>query len=248
MDLDRALKSYQELYADPAGFTYVLVGNFNPEEIKPLVEKYLASLPALHTSMMWHDAGIAAPKGKFERTVLKGTEPKSAVMMRFNMPFEYNRNNRNEVTALTKLMNIRLREVLREEKSGVYGVSCGATPRHYPRPNLEIVIYFSCAPQNAGMLTAAALEVINEVKEKGCDEKNLVKIKETAIRERETGLKENQFWMSYITSTLQNSENMSDVLHYNDWVKSITTADMKSFASKYLQTANYAKFVLNPEK
>jgi zinc protease len=248
VDLDKVMQAYKRFYSNASDFTVVLVGNFKTEEMKPLVERYLASLPSNGDHNQWKDIGARSPQGRFERTVARGTEPKSTVMLRFNQPFQYNRNNRNELMALNKLMNIRLREVLREEKSGVYGVSFSAIPRHYPVENLELLVYFSCSPDNIGMLTEAALAVIKEVKEQGCEEKNVVKIRETLIRERETSLKENDFWLSYITSSCQNGENLSDMLVYNDWVNALKAEDLKVFASKYLVTDNYARFVLVPEK
>jgi zinc protease len=168
-------------------------------------------------------------------------------MLRWNMPFEYNRKNRNEVNALNKLVSIRLREVLREEKSGVYGVSFISTPTHFPSEKLEQVVYFSCSPANVDMLVKAALDIINEVKESSCSDKNLLKIKETAIRERETYLKDNSFWLNSLSANYQNGENILDILHYTEWVNSLKTTDFTGFAKKYIQTENYAKFVLMPE-
>lgn len=248
VDQDAALAAYRASYSDASGFTFVVIGNFEFDKLKPMIEKYVASLPAAGKQAMWKDVGARSPKGKFERVVFKGTEPKSSVMMRFNLPFQYNRNNRNELMALSKLVNIRLREVLREEKSGVYGVSFSASPKHYPVENLELVIYFSCAPDNVETLTEAALAVLREVKEKGCEEKNLVKIRETLIRERETSLKENQFWMGYVTQSVQNGEDLTDVLRYNDWVNALKAEDIKAYAAKYIVMDNYARFVLRPEK
>ena len=86
------------------------------------------------------------------------------------------------------------------------------------------------------------------MKTKGCDEKNLTKIKETALRERETNLKENQFWLSLMSSSAQNGEEVTEILGYNDWVNKLSVADMNAFAAKYLKLDNYARFVLRPEK
>lgn len=247
INLDKALAIYKERFSDASGFTFVFVGNFKLEELKAFCERYLGSLPALHRNESWKNVGMKAPAGPIEKVVNKGIEPRATVLLRYNMPFEYTRQNRSEVNALMKLVNIRLREVLREDKSGVYGVSCSASPRHYPDQNLELVISFSCSPDNYKMLIAAAEGVIAEIKEKGSDEKNLLKIRETAIRERETGLKENQFWLSTISSNYQNGEDLKEILKYNEWVNSLKGEDLKVFAGKYLQTTNSAKFLLLPE-
>ena len=246
ISLDRAYEIYKERFRDVNGTNYFFVGNFNLDSLKHYVQIYLGSLPTLGGEYKWADTGARPPEGKIERIVLMGQEPRSTVMLRWNMPFEYNRHNRNELMALNKLMSIRLREVLREEKSGVYGVSINSVPQHYPYQKLEQIIYFSCSPDNVDTLINAAIEIIKEVKQNGCDEKNLVKIKETAIRERETYLKDNHFWLNTMSSNNQNGEDLRDILKYNEWIKKLKGSDFKAFAEKYLQENNYAKFILMP--
>lgn len=248
INLERAFEIYKERFSDASGFRFYFVGNFKTEELVPLIKKYLGSLPSLNKKEMWKDIGVQSPKGTFNRIVKKGIEPKAAVVLKFEMPFVYNRNNRNEVNALNKLLNIRLREVLREEKSGVYGVGCRYSPQHYPKEKLEMTISFGCAPDNVDMLVQSAMNVLNEVKSAGCDDKNLLKIKETSLRERETLMRENQFWLNTISSNDENGEDLNDLNKYNDWVNSLKKEDFLKFSGKYLQLENMAKFILLPEK
>jgi zinc protease len=248
VNLDDAYRIYQNRFSDASGFTFFFVGNFKPEELKPMVEKYIGSLPSTYKTETWKDVGMKSPTGIFERTVKKGVEPKSSVVMRYSMPFEYTRNNRNEAGALMKYLGIKLRESLREDKSGVYGVGASPNMKHYPRQVLELNIQFGCGPENVDMLVKAAQDVIEDIKKNPCDEKNLTKVKELSLREREQGLKENNFWLQLLSSNYMNNENILDILGYNDWINSLKSDDFKTFASKYLRTENYAKFVLNPEK
>ena len=248
INLQMALEIYKERFSNAASSVYFFVGNFNIDTLKKMAEKYLGGLPSNHSRESWQDIGANPPNGYVERTVKMGQEPKSSVILRWHIPFEYNRSNRNEVNVLNKLINIRLREVLREEKSGVYGVSFVSSPHHYPDQQLEQVVYFSCSPDNVNMLINSALEVLKEIKVKGCEEKNLVKVKETALRERETYLKENSFWLNVLSSNSQNGEDVLDLLKYNDWVKGLKGFDFLEFSKKYLQMDNYAKFVLMPKE
>ena len=248
ISLDRAFDIYKERFKDHNGSVYVFVGNFNIDTLKALTAKYLGSLPAAGSRPNWQDIGVEAPKGKVIKTVVKGEAPKSVVLLRWNMPFEYNRLNRNEMNALNKLVSIRLREVLREDKSGVYGVSFNSSPQHFPNQKLEQSVYFSCNPANVESLIEAAMGVLKEVRTKGCDEKNLLKIKETFIRERETYMRENQFWLNVIMYSFQNGEEVDDLKNYNAWVESLKTTDFLAFATKYLQDTNFAKFILVPEQ
>lgn len=247
VSLDRAYDIYKDAFSSFAGSSFVFVGNFDIDTLKALTVKYLGSLPSASGEKKWTDIGMRPPKGKLERTVVKGQAPRSSVSLKFTQPFEFNRKNRNEVSALNKLISIRLREVLREEKSGVYGVGFNSSPRHYPDSRLEHTISFSCNPDNADTLIIAANAVLDEILSKGCDEKNLAKIKETFIRERETNLRENSFWLSAIASSILNNEDLAEISDYNNWVRSLTVADMNAFAKKYLKRDNYARFVLKPE-
>lgn len=244
---DKALAIYKDLMGDLSGTNFYFVGNFDTDSLKEFVKKYIGTLPATGKVKAWKDLGVRSPKGKVGKTVLKGIAPKSYVSLRWNMDFEYTPKNRNEVYALNKLMSIRLREVLREDKSGVYGVSCNFNPVHFPVSKLENTVAFNCKPQNVDSLIDAVLTVIAEVKAKGCDEKNLEKIKQTFLRERETALQENSFWLSAMVSSDKNGEQIGDLDKYTDWVNSLKGSDFLQFADKYFKTDNYAKLILMPE-
>jgi zinc protease len=72
-DLTKSLAFYKARFADASRFTFVFVGSFTPEMLKPLVETYLASLPATHTTETWRDEGIRPPRGVVERTSRRGS-------------------------------------------------------------------------------------------------------------------------------------------------------------------------------
>ena len=244
---ERALAIYKELMSDVSGTNFYFVGNFDVDSLKNFVCKYIGNLPASGNAKNWKDLGVRSPKGSINKTVSKGIAPKSYVSLRWNMDFDYNAKNRHEVYALNKLISIRLREVLREDKSGVYGVSFNMNPSRIPIPKLENTVGFSCKPENVDSLIDAVQTVITEVKAKGGDDKNLEKIKQTFIRERETALKENSFWLSAMISADKNNEKLEEMEGYNTWVNSLTGKDFVVFADKYFKTENYARLVLMPE-
>lgn len=248
IDLDRAVEIYKERFHDAGSFTFVFVGNFKPETLKPFVEMYIASLPSKNSQDTYKDLGISPPKGKVEKTVLKGVEPKSSVSIKLTGPFVFNRKNRNDLNLLMQLVSIKLREQLREEKSGVYGVRATPAMNHYPKQSFEITIGFGCAPENVDMLIKTAWEEIDKIKQNGCDDKDLLKLKETALRERETYLKDNRFWLSAITQNALNGENLSELLEFNKYVESLKSDDFKRLANQYFTKENIAKFVMNPVK
>lgn len=58
IDPDAALEIYRERFADVGDFTFVLVGNFQPVEIQPLVVTYLGGLPAAGREETWRNVGV----------------------------------------------------------------------------------------------------------------------------------------------------------------------------------------------
>lgn len=248
INFSRAYNIYKDRFSDASDFTFTFVGSFKVDELKPLIEKYLGGLPSTGRKESYRDLGVSAPKGTINKTVKKGVEPKSSVALKFTGPFEYTRQHRNEMNALIKLINIKLREDLREDKSGVYGVGVYPNLKHYPKGTYEITIGFGCAPENVESLIAASLSEIDSVKKNGCSDANLLKIKETFIRERETYLKQNNFWLSAITQSAMNNESILDLQQYNNWVNSLTPDDFKTWANKYFNMGEYKRFVLMPEK
>ena len=126
VDVQRALAVYRDRFVDAGGFNYYLVGAFAPDSVRPLVERYLASLPAPARTEQAKDVGVRPPTGVVEQTVRAGVEPKAQSLLVFTGPCEYSMENRAVMSALRQLLDIRLREVLREDKSGTYGAGVGA--------------------------------------------------------------------------------------------------------------------------
>ena len=72
INLDRAYQIYKERFADASGTTFTFVGAIDMETIKPLLEKYLASLPATNSGQLAKDLGIRPAKGPYRKEYLQG--------------------------------------------------------------------------------------------------------------------------------------------------------------------------------
>ena len=243
-----AFNFYKQEFSDAGDFTFFFVGSFKPEDIKPFVETYLGSLPAGNSSHNFKDLGIRPPTGVVSKTVYKGKEPKSSVQLAFSGPAQFTRKNTRDMEALSSLLSIKLREQLRQEMSGVYGVGARGAIIHYPKEEYRFTVSFGCAPERANELIAATYKMIDSVKQFGAGDINLRKIKETFHRQREVDLKDNKFWLNAISQTYKDKQDLMDILNYDKWVDGLTNDDFKRLATQYLNMNNYAKFVLMPEQ
>ncbi len=248
IDQNKAFDFYKQQFSDAGDFTFFFVGSFKPDSIKPLIEMYLGSLPAGNSTHSWKDVGVRPPTGVVAKTIMKGKEPKSTVQIVFSGTCRFNRKNSRDMEALSSLLSIKLREQLRQEMSGVYGVGARGSLIHYPKEEYRFNITFGCAPERVNELVAATYKMIDSVKQFGAGDINMRKIKETFHREREVALKENKFWLNAISQSYKDNAELMDILNYDTWVDGLTNEDFKRLANQYLNMNNYARFVLMPEQ
>lgn len=248
INLDRAFDIYKDRFADASDFTFTFVGSFKVDEIKPLLEEYLGSLPSVKRVENAKDLGIVPPAGKITKTVYKGKEEKATVRLVFSGDYVYNEDTNNQLDALGEVLQIKLIERLREEESGVYSPGTRMGYSKFPRNRYSFTVAFGCAPENIDKLVSATLDEINKIKTNGAQAGDIEKFIAEEQRSTETQLKQNGFWLGYLTSQLQNNESPTKVLTYLDSLKKITPEDLKEAAKKYLSGDNLIKLVLLPEK
>lgn len=246
-DLNRIMEIFKDRFSNGGDFTFFFVGNFDEEKIKPLIEKYLGGLPANDKEESWVDLEISKPEGVVNKVVYKGTEPKSTVFLAFPGTYEYNQENRVKLDIMVDALNIRLRENIREEQSGVYGISAWINHQHYPKAEYYIGVYFGCAPDNVDKLINSVFEEIEIMQNDGALEINLSKAQESAFRSLENNLRENMFWLNTMKNFYYHKRDFAEFDKYENVVKGITVEDMKTFSNKYIDTDRYIRIVLMPE-
>ena len=248
VNLDTAFSIYKDRFADFSNFTFLFIGNFKVDSIKPLVEQYLASLPSLGRKETWKDIGIKPPKGVISKQVKKGIEPKSSVSLTFTGPFEWSQQNKYDFNSMLDVLNIKLREVLREDKGGTYGVGVSGSPTHHPRQEYHISVRWGCNPDRVDELVNAALQQIDSAKLKPFDTVYVEKVRETQRRGYEVNLKQNRFWLNSLYSYYVDNGNPEKMLNYPKFVENLNAAAIQNAAKKYFNMDNYVKVVLYPEK
>ena len=226
-------------FADVGDFAFFFVGNFTLEEMEPLVRTYIGGLPAGGRAETWRDVGIEAPEGVIEKTVRRGLEPKSRSRLYFTGDFT--------LEAMADVLQIKLREVLREDLGGTYSVRVGASASHYPEEEYTITVSFGCDPDRVDELTGVIFEQIDSLQTVGTTDEYLDKVKEMTKRDREVAMEENGFWVNGLSWIDFHGLDPKRYLRYNDMVDSLTVADVQRAAQEYLDRSNYARFVLLPE-
>jgi zinc protease len=246
INLDKSIEFYKDRFADASDFTFIFVGNFDIEKIKPLLKTYLGGLPSIHKGENWKDIGRNYPKGVITKAVRKGIEPKSRVQINFTGDFVWNKQNYYDIDALTDLMSIKLREVVREDKSGTYGIGVWQSVSRYPKETYNITITFGCDPKRTDELTNIVFNQIDSLKNFGPEEKYITKVREQHIRTREVDLKQNDFWLGSLQDYYSNNLDPRGIIKYSKFFDTLSPSSMQKAAQKYLDMNNYVKVVLYP--
>jgi zinc protease len=216
--------------------------------LKPLVERYLASLPATHRSETFRDNGGAPPTGIVEKVVHKGVEPKANTILEFTGACKYAPETRFEIRALMELFQIKLNETLREQLGGAYSPSAGGSCARTPRQEYAITVQFNSAPDNVEKLTKSVFALIDSLKANGPTAADVAKVKEQLTRTREVEVKQNGYWLVNLLGRDQAGEDIGGLLDvYDAMVKNLTGTQIQQAAKTYFNESNYARFVLLPE-
>lgn len=249
LELDRSFEIYKERFSNGGQFVFTFVGNFNLDSMKILVEKYIASLPYSEKKENWRDVGIRYPKGVINKTFYKGKEPKANVRLFFTGEVnEINDLDEVQLGQLTKALAIKLREVLREDAGGVYGVGVNGGFSREPVKTYSISIQFGCAPENVDKLIDLVMEEIKNTKANGVPEVNIEKVVAEQTRSLENDVKENNYWRFRLEQHVFRGTDPTDILNASDKIKKITVEKTKELANRVFNETNMVKLVMLPEK
>jgi zinc protease len=248
ISLDKAFAFYKDRFADLGEQNFVFVGNFDLNTIRPLIETYIASLPTLNRKQSFIDIGANPPKGIVSKTVYKGLEDKASVQLYIHGDYDFTVENNVQLQAVKSALENKILERLREKESGVYSPSVGLSVGKYPNPHYFFTISFSCATANVEKLVAASLEEVKNIKTNGATAEDISKFKSEEHRQMELSLRDNDYWLGYLTNRLKYGDELNMVLGNKQRVDAVTVESSKATAQKYLNENNYIRLVLMPQK
>lgn len=247
IDLGKAHEIYKERFSDASDFTFVLVGNIDLPSVKPLVESYIASLPANKRKESWKDVGVKLPRGVKRYQAKQGKEPKSYVYVAFHGRQKWSRDAANDLDMLTEVLRIRLREVLREDMGGVYSAQVWGAISRRPRTERMVGIFFGCAPENVEKLRRAVFDEIGAIRKKGIGDDYIEKVKNLRTRTHQTDIKENNYWTRELARAWRFGDDPNKILEYQELIDRVSARRVKAAARKFARKNQYVIGVLRPE-
>lgn len=247
IDFSRMAPIYSKLYENAGRFTFTFVGDFDMETLKPMVEKYIGSLPVTKDKMAIVDDGVRMVKGEVENRFSTAMEaPMTTVLYVYSGEMAYNQENRMTLGFLQSLLSTRYLESIREEKGGSYGVSVQASLDRRPVELYALQIYFSTDPNMVNELLDIVEDEIRTIAENGPNAADMAKHMEYLKKVRPEQLKENGTWMNYLMNYYLENEDL--YTNYEKTLNSIDAKKIQTMAAKILKDGNRVAIIMDPAK
>jgi zinc protease len=235
-------------FANAKDFTFIFAGSFNETLMRKYAETWLAGLPSAGKADKPKSSGLHFPKGIVSENLSMGIDPKSQVYMAFGGNTKLGAYDPELFSMLTRLLDIRLREVVREDMSGSYGVSVNGNFSVAPSPYYELSISFGCEPGREDSLSQAVIATIKELQAAPVAASYITKLQENFRRSREESLRTNGYWIDRIGNMEWRNLPLSR-LNDTDAIAAIITGEkLQELAKRYLNTKNYLRSYLEPAK
>lgn len=238
---------YRKLYPGADSFTFIFVGNVDLDTLKPLVEKYIGSLPTTGTRSTFVDDKAAPVKGEVTKDFTTAMQqPKVSVHYLFTGSMPHTLKNKLAMTLLTQALNSRYLISIREEKGGTYGVQVSGSTGYIPTENYQMDIQFDTNAEMADELRAIVMQEIEEIAANGPKTEDIEKTREFLAKNWQNTLEQNGGWMSYIQAKY--GSGLDYLGEYEQTLKSMTNEDVQALARKILDDKNLVQVIMRPEK
>jgi zinc protease len=250
IDRQRAASVYAERFANPADFQFVFVGSLQPDTLLLLAERYLGDLPAQRTYENWQPVGATYTDQLIDTTVIAGRTPKGEVQLVWHGSFPYGIiQERYDFVSMRKLLDLRLREELREEMGGVYGVRVSAGLTYQPDSSYYFRLRFNAEPDMVDTLIQAALKVIAELAEGDISSVEVAKIQESQRKNYEETMRQNQSWLYQLCTRLARGDDWQGLYPgtYEALVDTLDAEALRQVVERYLGNKPNFRMVLLPE-
>ena len=245
VNYDRILEMAKERTANAAAYTFTIIGNYDEQTIRPLIEQYLGSLPSQKK----------VQKGKFIDTDFKGKvvndfkhkaeTPKAiAVMVWYSKKVPYTLENSIKASIAGQILSMEYLKKIREDASAAYTVGAsGSMSRDDFEKSATIYVYCPMKPEKADVALQIMRDEVNNMT-KTCDADKLAKVKEYLLKNHGDQLKQNSYWLGQI-----NSWRKFGIDFHTDYEKVVnaqTPESIAAFVKQVLKAGHQAEVIMMP--
>jgi zinc protease len=245
--MEQVQKVYNDRFHGADEFIFFIVGNVDKEVVRPMVEKYIGSLPVSNRKETWIDRKVDQPEGKITKEIsLPLTTPKSTVYISLSSDMKYTPYNYLGLQVIQGILKLIYTEKVREDQGGTYGVQLAIAGVKRPEQKAEGSITFDCNPVRANDLKAIIYRQIDSLVLVGPSKENLDKTVNNLLKNREENKMHNSYWVGILSRYYSYGINSNDPKNYEDILKSFTVSDIKKLSGKMFRKADVVDLIFKP--
>jgi zinc protease len=250
LDVKQAMAVYQNRFGNAGDFTFTLVGAITPAEVRPLVERYIASLPA--TAAREHAKPVDARPfaDRMENRSVGPDLPRAQTLWAFDGlfpsdPAPYLRE-RQKLDVLATVVQDRLRVRLREQLGGTYSPSFTAFTYALPEEHYRAFLSFDAAPERMAAMNRETQLILDTVRTRGASAEEVARALTIERRQHETALQSNAFWLNTIGTYERLGIPLDKIPDPYDH-QQVTPAELETAAQTYLPSDVYVHLTMMPQ-
>ena len=246
-NLDTYAKNYKKMFADVAGATLYIVGNVEPEAIKPVVEKYCGAIAKGKKAAQINKENILKfAKGQnIDEFTAKMNTPKVTVIQVYNADMPYTVQKDVNLTAASFILDMIYVATLREEEGGTYGASSVMQLDYEPLSQKGIIqVAFDTNVDQQKTLRELAIKGLKNLAEQGPTDEQLTR----AIENAKKNLPEQRITNNYWQSALRFNDKLGGNYdaEYEAAINNITAQGIKDALNEILKAGNFTEIVMTP--
>jgi len=231
---EKMVAFYRDRFANAADFTFFMVGAFKVDDVVPLLAQYVGSLPSAgKPTSSFKDLALHFPAGTEQAKVELGREPRAQTVISFFADPSIDPMEQEQIIAATTVLDIALRDILREDLGQTYTVRVGLSQPLPQRGAGHIQVRFGAAPENLPSMTARVMQEIKRLQQEGPSPDLTNRAKETARRGYETALRQNDYWLGRLQTIKMYDRDPGEILTRNKRIDALTPQGLQDVFRKY---------------
>ena len=247
LDINFMLEIYRDRFSDLNNFNFAIIGDIGVDKIRELIRKYLGSLPTIKRDECFIDREIEYRRGDQYFVRYYNNENISNILILYRTHIAYSKKRELALKALVSILNVRLRELIREDKSGVYGISIDGAISRLEEKKSNITISFSCDPKRRKELIDYIYKSIDKIKREFVSNKELNVYKKKFRVSYETNMREDSYWLNKMIDSHKFNEPLNSIYTLPELVNSITKEDIRDIANRVFRE-DRLQAELNPKR
>ena len=235
------------LTANAADYTFVFTGNIDMATFKPMLEQYIATLPADAAKAGQATAinpAVEPAKGSGTSNFTTAMQtPQTWLFVAVSGTEEYTPKNRVTLNMAAQILSNRLLKKVREEMGATYSIGASGLIERIGATNAIMQTASPVKPEVKDEVIEVIKGKFNEMAEVVTDEE-LNPIKEFMLKNATESLEKNQSWTNGIAGSMLNGVDTFNGAA--DVINSVTTDDIKALMRHLLDQGNFRVLELNP--